>query len=257
MQRILFLCVANSARSQMAEGLARHIFGERALVQSAGSLPTTVNPYAIEVMQELGIDISGHRSKSVDEIDVNQVDLVITLCGEEGGFCPMLPGQVQRLHWGMADPASTDPALTPDDLRQRFRAARDEIRGKIEALAAASAGRPIQVFDPALCCSSGVCGVEVDQKLVDFAADLAWAKQNGAQVERFNLAQQPMAFADNAVVKGFLERSGTEALPLVLVAGEVALAGRYPNRVELARWAGLAAPTAPAQKSCCSGSACC
>lgn len=99
----------------------------------------------------------------------------------------------------------------------------------------------IQVFDPALCCSTGVCGVDVDQQLVDFSADVDWAKQQGAQIERFNLAQQPTAFAENAVVKEFLERSGAEALPLILVDGEVALAGRYPSRAELAEWLGLAA----------------
>ncbi|HCY64369.1 MAG TPA: arsenical resistance operon transcriptional repressor ArsD [Oxalobacteraceae bacterium] len=117
----------------------------------------------------------------------------------------------------------------------------------------------IQIFDPALCCSSGVCGVEVDQALVDFAADLDWAKQNGAQIERFNLAQQPLAFAQNAAVKGFLERSGQDALPLILVDGEVALAGRYPRRAELARWAGISTvPVAGASTGgCCSGSGCC
>ena len=73
-----------------------------------------------------------------------------------------------------------------------------------------------------------MCGVEVDQQLVSFAADVDWAKQNGAQIERFNLAQQPIAFADNAVVKGLLERSGESALPVTMVDGEVALAGRYP-----------------------------
>lgn len=119
----------------------------------------------------------------------------------------------------------------------------------------------IQIFDPAMCCSSGVCGVDVDQHLVSFAADLDWARQNGARVERFNLAQQPMAFAENALVRGFLERSGAEALPLILVDGEFALAGRYPNRGELARWAAIAdipvvAEATPA-KSCCSGSKCC
>jgi hypothetical protein len=119
----------------------------------------------------------------------------------------------------------------------------------------------IQVFDPALCCSTGVCGVEVDQHLVSFSADVDWAKQNGAQVERFNLAQQPLAFAENAIVKGFLQRSGQEALPLILVDGEVALAGRYPNRVELARWAGIAPAAAEPEVAkagaCCSGSRCC
>jgi len=70
----------------------------------------------------------------------------------------------------------------------------------------------IQVYDPALCCSTGVCGVDVDQQLVNFSADVEWAKQNGAQIERFNLAQQPLAFAESAAVRGFLERSGAEGL---------------------------------------------
>lgn len=118
--------------------------------------------------------------------------------------------------------------------------------------------KTIQVFDPALCCSTGVCGTEVDQALVGFAADVAWARENGAQIERFNLAQQPLAFVENALVKGFLERSGHEALPLVLVDGEIALAGRYPDRAELTRWVGLTpAAAAPAGKTCCSGSRCC
>lgn len=115
----------------------------------------------------------------------------------------------------------------------------------------------IHVFDPALCCSTGVCGVEVDQQLVGFSADVDWAKLNGAAIERFNLAQQPLAFAENRVVKGFLERSGAEALPLILVDGEVALAGRYPNRAELARWAGIAQTEEKPESGCCSGSKCC
>ena len=98
----------------------------------------------------------------------------------------------------------------------------------------------LQVFDPALCCSTGVCGVEVDQALVGFAADVDWAKQNGAQIERFNLAQQPMAFAENATVKSFLESSGQEGLPLILMDGAVVLSGRYPNRDELTEWLGIA-----------------
>ena len=116
----------------------------------------------------------------------------------------------------------------------------------------------IQVFDPSLCCSTGVCGVEVDQALVSFSADVDWAKQQGAQIERFNLAQQPMAFADQAMVCAFLERSGEEALPLILVDGEVALAGRYPKRAELARWVGISAEADPlAVIPCCTGSSCC
>jgi len=132
---LLFLCVANSARSQMAEGLARSIFGSKVRVQSAGSKPSRVNPYAIEVMKEVGIDLAAHHSKSVDTIDPATVDTVITLCAEE--VCPVFLGKVRRLHWPIADPASDDPALTPDDLRARFRAARDQIRGRLEDLEAA------------------------------------------------------------------------------------------------------------------------
>lgn len=97
----------------------------------------------------------------------------------------------------------------------------------------------LQIFDPAMCCNTGVCGVDADQQLVSFAADIDWAKKQGAQIERFNLAQQPMAFAENAVVKSFLERSGQEGLPLILLDGEIALTNRYPRRAELARWLGL------------------
>ena len=114
----------------------------------------------------------------------------------------------------------------------------------------------IQVFDPALCCSTGVCGVDVDQELVGFSADVDWAKQNGVQIERFNLAQQPMAFAENPLVKGYLERSGEDALPLILVDGEVALAGRYPHRSELTRWTGIAVSEQLKSSGCCSDSKC-
>jgi len=93
---ILFLCVANSARSQMAEGLARNLFGDEMRIQSAGSRPSRVNPFAIRVMAEVGIDISGHTSKSVDTISPDDVDLVITLCAEE--VCPVFLGRAHRLH---------------------------------------------------------------------------------------------------------------------------------------------------------------
>jgi len=116
--------------------------------------------------------------------------------------------------------------------------------------------KTIQIFDAALCCSTGVCGVDVDQALVSFSADVDWAKQNGARIERFNLAQQPVAFAENPIVKGFLERSGQDSLPLILVDGEVALAGRYPNRAELARWASVTETVAEAQQGGCCGGSC-
>ena len=98
----------------------------------------------------------------------------------------------------------------------------------------------IQIFDPALCCASGVCGTEVEQRLVSFAADLAWVKGQGVAIERFNLAQQPMVFAETAAVSAFLVHAGEEGLSLVLVDGQVVLTGRYPRRAELTRYAGLA-----------------
>ena len=97
----------------------------------------------------------------------------------------------------------------------------------------------VQVFDPAMCCSTGVCGPSVDPQLVRFAADLDWLKSQGVSVERFNLAQEPRAFAENAAVKDSLEVTGEAALPLVQVDGEVKSRGVYPSRDELALWAGV------------------
>jgi len=131
-RKVLFLCVANSARSQMAEGLGRMLLGERVLVQSAGTQPSRVNPYAIEVMKELGVDLAAHHSKSVDSIDPATVDTVITLCAEE--VCPVFLGKATRLHWPIADPASSDPTLSRDQMLKRFRTARDAIRRMLEGL---------------------------------------------------------------------------------------------------------------------------
>jgi arsenate reductase len=130
---ILFMCVANSARSQMAEGLARSIFGDRIPVMSAGSEPSHVNPYAIEVMGELGLSLSAHHSKSVDTVDPSNVDTVITLCAEE--VCPVFLGKATRLHWPIPDPASKDPSIGRDEMLRRFRTARDTLKGKLEDFA--------------------------------------------------------------------------------------------------------------------------
>lgn len=127
---LLLLCVANSARSQMAEGWARHLFGDVMTVQSAGSRPSRVNPWAIEVMREVGIDLSTHDSKSVDTITPESVDTVITLCAEE--VCPLFLGKARRLHWPIADPASDQPLAREEQL-ERFRIARDEIQRRLLA----------------------------------------------------------------------------------------------------------------------------
>lgn len=132
MKNILFLCVANSARSQMAEGLARNMFKDIAIIESAGSAPAFVNPYAIKVMAEIGIDITGQSSKCVDTLDTDAMDLIITLCADE--VCPIVPNRVTRLHWPLPDPASDNPSLNEEDLLARFRTARDEIKSRLTTL---------------------------------------------------------------------------------------------------------------------------
>lgn len=119
--------------------------------------------------------------------------------------------------------------------------------------------KTLSVYDPALCCSTGVCGTDVDQALVTFSADVDWLKKRGVTVTRYNLSQQPMAFIDNILVKNFLENSGAEGLPLILLDGEFVMAGRYPTRADLARWYKFPLEiTGIAPKSCCgSDTSCC
>lgn len=102
----------------------------------------------------------------------------------------------------------------------------------------------ISVFEPALCCNTGVCGEAVDPKLVAFTADMAWLAEQGATIARHNLANDPLAFAHDEVAKRFLEIAGSAGLPLVCVDGVSVLTGRYPNRAELSHWAGLQPPAA-------------
>jgi arsenate reductase (thioredoxin) len=127
--RILILCTGNSARSQMAEGLLRHDGGNRFEVCSAGTKPSQVRPEAIEVMRELGIDISSHRSRSVDEFTGQEFDYVITVCDNANESCPVFPGRTRRIHWGFEDPAE----VKGDEARRMavFRRVRDEIREKL------------------------------------------------------------------------------------------------------------------------------
>lgn len=130
---ILFLCVANSARSQMAEGLARDLFGDAVRVQSAGSAPSRVNPFAVRAMAELDIDLSAHASKAVDDIDPDSVQLVVTLCAEE--VCPAFLGKAMRLHWPLQDPDRKHETLSDEQRLAHFRTARDQIHGRLEVLA--------------------------------------------------------------------------------------------------------------------------
>lgn len=127
---LLFLCMANSARSQMAEGLARARFDGRVRVASAGSTPAAVHPLAIAALAEVGIDSGGLRSKSVETIDPAEVDTVVTLCAEE--VCPAFLGTARRLHWPLADPAGGGGSDA--ERLARFRAVRDEIARRLESL---------------------------------------------------------------------------------------------------------------------------
>ena len=127
---VLFLCVANSARSQLAEGIARSLAPRGVTVWSAGSQPTRVRSEAIAALAEMGLDISHHRSKSVSEIPAGDVDTVITLCGEEE--CPVFLGRARRLHWGLPDPAAVGGSDA--DRADAFRRTRDELRRRLEMM---------------------------------------------------------------------------------------------------------------------------
>mgnify|MGYP003588830066 CR=1 FL=1 len=120
--------------------------------------------------------------------------------------------------------------------------------------------KQLDVFDPPMCCSTGVCGPVVDPVLPQFAADLDWLKQQGVRVRRFNLAHQPQAFVESPAVAAALAADPDHSLPLVVLEGVVVSRGRYPSRAQLAAWAGLPvaeASAAPAPKSCCGSSGCC
>ena len=131
---IVFLCVANSARSQLAEALARRIAPPGTMALSAGSNPWRVHPMAIRALAEVGIDISGARSKGMGEIHLERADLVVTLCAEE--VCPVVPAAVRRLHWPIEDPAE---AWGEEEMLVRFRETRDLLAEKIADLFGVSA----------------------------------------------------------------------------------------------------------------------
>ena len=134
-QRVLILCTANSARSQMAEGLLRHDHGDRFNVESAGTQATRVRPEAIAVMAELAIDLSTHRSKTVDEFAADAFDTVITVCDNAQQNCPIYPGHAQRIHHAFEDPATAPEA----ERLAAFRRVRDQLRAYLREFAASAA----------------------------------------------------------------------------------------------------------------------
>ena len=133
-QRVLILCTANSARSQMAEGLLRHEHGDKFEVASAGARATEVRPEAIQVMREIGIDIASHRSKAVDEFAGHTFDTVLTVCDHARESCPVYPGHGHRIHHNFDDPAAVEGSH--EDRLAAFRRVRDQIRGYLRTFAA-------------------------------------------------------------------------------------------------------------------------
>lgn len=126
-KRVLILCTGNSARSQMAEGILRHDGGGAFAVESAGVKPSSVRPEAIQAMQEIGIDISGHWSKAADEFTSQEFDYIITVCDNAKETCPFFPGQAERIHQSFEDPPAPG-AKSPEETLAVFRRVRDEIR---------------------------------------------------------------------------------------------------------------------------------
>ncbi|MGE5894731.1 MAG: arsenate reductase ArsC [bacterium] len=132
MLKVMFLCTGNSCRSQMAEGFARELGRELIEAHSAGLSPSKVNSYAVRGMKEIGIDISQQRSKAIDPDLLNQMDIIITLCGHAEAMCPMTPPRVRRIHWPIDDPVGT--IGTEEEILTAFRKTRDEIYEKIQDL---------------------------------------------------------------------------------------------------------------------------
>lgn len=132
-EKVLILCTGNSARSQMAEGLFRSALGEKFEVFSAGTRPSSVRTEAIDVMREIGLDISGHRSKSVDEFLGQEFRYLITVCDNAKESCPIFPGLTERIHWSLEDPAAVEGS--EEERKAAFRGIRDQIGERIRAFA--------------------------------------------------------------------------------------------------------------------------
>jgi arsenate reductase len=255
MKTYLFACVHNAGRSQMSAAWFNVLADpSKARAISAGTKPgERVHPAVVEAMREVGIDLADMKPQRLTpELAAEAVLLVTMGCGDE---CPHVPG-LRRDDWPLSDPKG-QPV-------ERVRAIRDDIRRRVEALVENEGvarqsttnqenamPMKVEVYDPAMCCPTGVCGPSVDPVLPKFAADLDWLKGQGIAVERYNLSQQPAAFAESAIVKQALAERGTECLPLVLLDGRIIAEGQYPNRATLAALTGVQAPAPEVKKTGC------
>ena len=244
---VLFVCVKNGGKSQMAAALARarHPHVE---VHSAGTRPgSTLNEASRRAVEEVGATFAGEHPKPIDPQVLARVDWVVVL-GSEAQVPPAS---------GMAGTVATwetdEPSARGIGGMERMRLVRDDIAARVQGLLAElilssqeqpTPGPVIRVFEPALCCNTGVCGPELDENLVAFTADLDFLRGLGVDITRHNLANDPGAFAASRAVSEFLKVAGSAGLPLVLVDEVTVATGRYPIRAELARYAGRELPGA-------------
>ena len=259
---VLFLCTGNSCRSQMAEGWTRAIHGDAIEVHSAGVETHCLNPSAVKVMAEAGVDISGHTSQHIDECKDVDLDVVVTVCGHAHESCPVFPGKTRVVHVGFDDPPRMAAEVEGEEEKlECYRTVRDEIKSYVinllGGLVQESLVATLKIYDPALCCSSGVCGPSVDDKLVVLAGFLKGLDASEVKVERYNLAQQPAAYVDNPAVAATLKDRGTDALPLFYVDDELVWSGSYPSVEKLAELLNMDASASSDSGSCCgSGGGC-
>jgi arsenate reductase len=270
--QVLFLCTGNSCRSQMAEGWAKALKSDVIEAFSAGTSPHGMNLLAIRAMAEVGVDISGHSSKRPGDLGI-EFDYVVTVCDSAHESCSLFPARTRVIHVGFDDPPRlAKGAKSEDDAMPHYRRVRDEIKAFIRTLPESLSAQEVRsckeilmstvkVFDPPMCCSSGVCGTDPDIALARFAADLQWLQGQGVAVERFTLSQQPEKFTADAAVLKAVSARGTGALPIVMVNDQIVAEGQYPRREQLAAKLGLiagAATSSPKAGGCgCQPGKCC
>lgn len=234
---VLFVCVKNGGKSQMAAALMRHRTGESVQVHSAGTRPgDAVNGLSAQVIEESGGSMADQHPKLIDEDLLRRVDRVVVL-GSEATVDPIegMAGSIEV--W-----STDEPSARGIDGIDRMRLIRDDIADRVDALIAELTGPTtpvVRVYEPALCCNTGVCGPELDDDLVRFTADLDHLQNQGADLQRHNLANDPTAFTADPAVADFLRVAGSAGLPLTTVDGVTVVTGRYPSRAELTRLAGI------------------
>lgn len=261
---VLFVCVKNGGKSQIAAALMRHLAGDTVEVHSAGTAPGgALNAEAGVAVAEVGATFEGEQPKAIDPELLARVDRVVVLGSE--AHVEQVPGMRGEIVTWETD----EPSLRGIGGMERMRLVRDDIDGRVRELYAdlVAPSPVIRVYEPALCCNTGVCGPDVDESLVRFTADLEHLQGLGVDIARHNLANDPGAFAANPAVAGFLRVAGSEGLPLVLVDGVTVATGSYPDRTQLLRMAGRSEATAStglrvdlglapkASSGCCGGEA--